>query len=180
METGMGDWKVVKGRLDSSKKVRVLRRHEDGAELKGMESSGGLEGCDTSKADVQPTFSPRSRVNSQNYCDLVGEPIRIGGLHPVGTTGTGGESDISDKIGGAVHLLKRRDALPEVSAPPSQDPTKEPNPILLADFNLSDASEWPSMGMKVGGAPHLSSWSTVLKNPAPPTRKERHQVRTCV
>lgn len=163
------DWVVVKGRTE---RLRILQRQNDADEMVITEQKP-----EKINEKLEPELegnTPTEVQNSNAYHSLVGAPIRRSMLHPAAPP-SNTLPEITDKIGGVVHLATH--GVPLQPPKLSSDTTTRSHQML----DLSDANEWPSVGLEGGVAPRLGSWSTVVKKPAPPVAvhrpRDNHQVR---
>ena len=92
-------------------------------------------------------------LSPDEITSLVGAPIKLVSkqiLNPVGTPGS-----LRDKIGEGFYLRAHGDVIVK---------TRQ----SIADLDLCDAGEWPSMGKVATLQSQLPSWSNAVKNPPPP------------
>ena len=147
----MSEWVVVGtgNRTEPSRSLRVLQRR-------------GGEEKESTDDEPRIRLEPPEKVSRVKDCDdfrsLVGAPIR----KPKRETNAELEV-VSSKVGDSFHLVT---SSPSIPLPTESSPAATVAPA--SNFDLSDAGEWPSMGIQEGTVPQLGSWSTVVKKPALP------------
>ena len=162
-ETG---WVVVRQR-EKAEPLRVLRRQKEPS----TESPPVLRRTGPSthpQPQPQPQPQEKCSKDSVGFHSLVGAPI----VRSRGRVDRD-EQEMNRKIGGHLHLADPDPVVPMLSVTSNSKLSGQ----LSSDLDLSDAGEWPSMGVEKDTVPALGSWSTVVKKPVPPPVSVPQQVR---
>lgn len=153
------EWTVVKCRGEHKCSAILQDPNPTLGEGKGWEpkipSEKPAQVLTGARADVLDQRIQRT----DNLSSLVGAPIKLVSKQPFTPVQT--SSLLKDKIGEGLYLRTHR------SEAASTSPGIVETQQSIADLDLCDAGEWPSMGEGRAPQSQLSSWSSAVKNPPP-------------
>lgn len=137
--------------------LRVQSRSEATRKSKEQQRDHILNGAELFSQTPPAPKAPLDTI-SNPYRDLVGAPLRK--RLPTQRFDTDSHHGLRNRVGGILHL-------PPDHPLPSQKTSGDAQSTELT-FDYSD-EQWPSMGSG-NVVPQLTSWSTVVKKPPPPSQ----------